>query len=78
MSSHDGDSDWGLCKSCKWWQIEPGASIANTSMGLCIDEDLQEFRLRVSGNSGCNRYMEGKPARAKGSSEAPPTAKATR
>ncbi len=72
------NSNWGMCKDCKWWQIEPHATIANTAMGLCIDEDLQEFRLRVSGNSGCNRFMEGKPAEARGSSAAPPTAKPTR
>ena len=72
------DSDWGLCKECKWWQTEPGANLANTVMGLCIDEQLQEFRLRVSGNSGCNRYMPGKPAHAKGSSAAPPVAQPTR
>ncbi len=68
------EKNWGLCKDCKWWQIEPAAHVANTAMGLCIDEDLQEFKLRVSGNSGCNRFMEGKPARAKGSSQAPPVA----
>lgn len=72
------DSQWGLCKDCKWWQIEPGASIQNNTMGECIDEDLQEFKLRVSGNSGCNRFMPGKPARAEGSSAQPPTAPATR
>ena len=55
-------SEWGFCKDCKWWQIEPDANIANTVLGLCIDEDLQEYRLRVSGNSGCNRFMEGRPA----------------
>jgi hypothetical protein len=65
---------WGLCKACKWWQIEPQVAIENTTMGLCIDEQLQPFQLRVSGNSGCNRFMEGKPARAKGSGEAPPVA----
>ena len=54
--------DWGLCKDCKWWQIEPGANIAGTTMGLCIDEEIQPFALRVSGNSGCNRFMPGKPA----------------
>jgi hypothetical protein len=71
-------SDWGLCKDCQWWQIEPEASIANTTMGLCIEERLQPFRLRVSGNSGCNRYAAGKPARAKGSAAAPPTAEPQR
>jgi hypothetical protein len=67
-------SDWGLCKDCQWWQIEPEANIANTTMGLCIEERLQPFRLRVSGASGCNRYTAGKPARAAGLGAAPPTA----
>lgn len=67
-------TSWGLCKDCKWWQIEPEASIANPTMGVCVDEELQPYQLRVSGNSGCNRFMPGKPARAEGSSEQPPTA----
>lgn len=69
---------WGLCKDCKWWQIEPDASVANLTLGLCIDEELQRFQLRVSGNSGCNRFMSGEPARAEGSSGQPPTAKPRR
>jgi hypothetical protein len=71
-------SEWGECKDCKWWQIEPGATVANTTMGLCIDESLQKFSLRVSGNSGCNKFVSGKPARAEGSSGSPPTAGPTR
>lgn len=67
-------ADWGLCKECQWWQIEPEANITNTTMGLCIEENLQRFRLRVSGNSGCNRYTAGQPAREPGSAAAPPTA----
>jgi hypothetical protein len=70
--------EWGLCRDCKWWQIEPKAAIENLTMGLCIDEDLQDFRLRVSGNSGCNRFMAGKPARAAASSKAPPVAEPVR
>lgn len=71
-------NDWGLCRDCKWWQIEPDGRIENLTMGECIDEKLQPFLLRVSGNSGCNRFMKGTPATAKGSSEAPPAAKAVR
>jgi hypothetical protein len=67
-------SDWGLCKECQWWQIEPEASLADTTMGLCIEEQLQPFQLRVAGNSGCNRYTPGQPARAAGSGATPPTA----
>jgi hypothetical protein len=70
--------NWGLCRDCKWWQLEPRAPIENTTLGLCIDEDLQQFRLRVSGNSGCNRFLAGEPARAVGSSEAPPVAQPAR
>jgi hypothetical protein len=47
-------------------------------MGLCIDEKLQPFLLRASGNSGCNRFLPGEVARAKGSGSAPPTARPTR
>ncbi len=72
------DSDWGLCLDCKWWQIEPDDSIHNNTMGQCIDEKLQPYKLRVSGNSGCNRFMSGKPARAKGSSDQPPSAEPSR
>jgi hypothetical protein len=71
-------SNWGLCKECYWWQIEPEASLANTTMGVCIEEALQPFRLRVSGNSGCTRYMPGQPTHAAGSSAAPPTAEPQR
>jgi hypothetical protein len=74
MASHE----WGLCRDCKWWQIEPKATVENLTLGLCIDEDLQRFQFRVSGNSGCNRFMPGKPARAAGSSEAPPAAEPVR
>jgi hypothetical protein len=71
-------SEWGMCKDCQWWQIDPEASIANNTTGMCIEEAFQPFRLRVSGNSGCNRYTPGKPARASGSSAAPPTAEPPR
>jgi len=69
---------WGLCKECKWWQIEPDATVGDNTMGLCIDEQLQPFQLRVSGNSGCDVFMAGEPARAEGSSGQPPTARPQR
>ncbi len=72
------NSKWGLCKACEWWQIELHAKVAKATLGLCIDEKIQPFLLRVSGSSGCNRFMKGVPARAKGSGKAPPTAKPVR
>ena len=71
-------SDWGLCKDGQWRQIDPEASSTNTMMGVCIDEALQPFRLRVSGKSGCTHFTPGQPAHAVGSSAAPPTAEPQR
>ncbi|MCA9025303.1 MAG: hypothetical protein KDA86_08845 [Planctomycetaceae bacterium] len=77
MSQSNSDN-WGQCLRCKWWQIEPDAAIEHQTTGLCIDEQLLPFRIRITGNGGCNRFMEGEPARAAGSSERPPVAEATR
>jgi hypothetical protein len=74
----DDAGTWGLCKDCKWWQIEPDASVAAGTIGMCIDDDLMPYLIRISGNGGCNHFMEGTPARATGSSDQPPTAKASR
>jgi hypothetical protein len=76
MESHE--KQWGLCKDCKWWQIEPAAHVESRTVGMCIEEELQQYRLRVSGNSGCNVFMQGDPARASGSAAKPPVAVATR
>ncbi|HZZ76882.1 MAG TPA: hypothetical protein VFE62_00090 [Gemmataceae bacterium] len=72
------ESQWGLCKDCRWWQIEPDAQIEDKTIGLCIDEDLQPLQLVVSGKSGCNHFMPGEPARAEGSSAEPPVAEPVR
>jgi hypothetical protein len=58
--------------------LEPRVKAANNTMGLCIEEELQRFRLRVSGNSGYNHFVSGAVAHAQGSSCAPPVATATR
>ena len=68
------NNSWGLCKDCKWWQIEPHAKAQNLTAGQCIEEQLRPFQLRVSGDSGCNRFSEGAPTHAEGSAAEPPTA----
>jgi hypothetical protein len=68
------NTDWGLCKDCKWWQIEPDGKVEGGTLGLCIEDSLQPFLLRVSGDSGCTMFIPGESARAPGSSAAPPTA----
>src|SRR5919109_1569124 len=62
------ESNWGMCKDCQWWQIDPGAPIADHTMGVCTEDALQPFRLRVSGTSGCNHYTPGEPTHAATSS----------
>ncbi|WP_435018187.1 hypothetical protein TA3x_000133 [Tundrisphaera sp. TA3] len=64
--------NWGKCRGCKMWQIEPEAATAERTMGICLAEGLEPFRLRVSGNSGCKLFVHGKVQRAEGSSLAPP------
>jgi hypothetical protein len=63
---------------CKWWQIEPDAKVSAHAVGVCIEESLQQYRLRISGNGGCTLFAEGTPARHEGSAGMPPTTVATR
>lgn len=70
--------EWGVCMQCQWWQIEPEARITANTVGYCIEETLQPYRLSVTGNGGCNRYGSGAPARGAGSSRQPPEAIPTR
>jgi hypothetical protein len=65
---------WGLCRDCKWWQIEPDSKVELDTVGQCIDEELQGYALSISGIGGCNRFMKGEPARARGAGDQPPTA----
>ncbi|MEQ8788262.1 MAG: hypothetical protein RIC55_18280 [Pirellulaceae bacterium] len=69
---------WGLCRDCKWWQLEPDAAIEFQTAGQCIEESLQQYQLRITGSGGCNRFAAGEPARARGSSERPPAAQPQR
>lgn len=65
---------WGLCKDCKWWQIEPDAKVDDRTMGMCIEEELFPFRVSIPGDGGCNRFIAGDVAREAGSGVQPPTA----
>jgi len=64
--SGDKSNNWGPCISCKWWQIEPGAPVEDSTAGDCIEEKLRPYQIRITGNGGCNLYLEGQPARGKG------------
>ncbi len=64
--------NWGECKGCKYFEIEPGARAADNTMGLCIVQEHEPQKLRVSGASGCILFEHGEVAHAQGASEAPP------
>jgi hypothetical protein len=61
-----------LCVDCRFWQIEPNAASTHQTAGICLEHSLRVFQLRVTGNSGCNRFQPGVTARAAGSSVKPP------
>ncbi|WP_442484620.1 hypothetical protein [Aeoliella sp. SH292] len=68
----DQPDGWGLCKDCKWWQIEPDGEVQDLTLGVCIEKKLQDYNVRISGLGGCNRFQEGQPTAYEGASEKPP------
>lgn len=62
---------WGVCRECKWWQVKPNHPTNNSTVGECIEEALLPFVLRVSGGSGCNRFIPNRSGVAE-SKQAPP------
>lgn len=75
----DRHEDWGLCKDCKWWQIEPDADmITDETLGLCIERELKPYQVRVSAQSGCNRFEPGTHPRKEGASQVPAGAGSSR
>jgi hypothetical protein len=64
--------NWGLCVDCRFWQIEPKAIPTHQTAGLCLAAALRPFRLRVTGNSGCQEFEKGPTARGEGSGLKPP------
>jgi hypothetical protein len=64
--------NWGLCVDCRFWQIEPKAIPTHQTAGLCLMPALRPFRLRVTGNSGCQEFEKGATARGEGSGLKPP------
>ena len=72
MTSPSSEYEWGLCVDCRFWQIEPKAIPTHQTAGLCVHQALRSFRLRVTGNSGCQEFQRGTTARREGSSLKPP------
>jgi len=72
MTDQNQKKEWGLCVDCQNWQIEPKAIATHQTAGLCLSPPLRAFRLRVTGNSGCQEFERGEAARGVGSNLKPP------
>jgi hypothetical protein len=72
MPNQSEPQDWGLCVDCRFWQIETKAIATHQTAGVCLQPELRRFRLRVTGNSGCQQFEKGETARGEGSSLKPP------
>ncbi|QDT55969.1 hypothetical protein Pan44_40180 [Caulifigura coniformis] len=72
MTDQNPKKEWGLCVDCQNWQIELNAIATHQTAGLCLAAALRPFRLRVTGNSGCQEFHRGPTARGAGSNLKPP------
>jgi len=49
----------GACITCSFWNVETPRPESETRMvGVCVQPELKDFALIVSGSSGCNHWSE--------------------
>lgn len=68
------NANWGECKGCRHFEVEPGVAAEANTMGLCIVHEHEIHQLRVSGACGCSQFAQGEAAHAEGASAVPPHA----
>lgn len=49
------DQDWGNCKNCRYFSSHKQQPDAQ-EMANCMQPELRDFDLKVSGMSGCNAF----------------------
>ncbi len=54
-------SNWGNCRHCQSWQIEPEQVVQTLTIGRCNDDYLKKHTLTVTADCGCSRFVEGQP-----------------
>lgn len=62
--------NWGQCKDCKYFSSD-ASQPTDRDEAACLQDDLAEFELRVSGASGCNAFEARKEQGAERSPPAP-------
>ena len=54
-----GNGKIGVCLTCHDWQVEGARPATLTGqLALCVQPQLQEHALVVSGSSGCNKWKK--------------------
>ena len=47
----------GPCQNCKYFDVDRESDdVSEATLAPCLQPDLEEFELTVSGDSGCNLY----------------------
>jgi hypothetical protein len=55
---HPGDQI-GVCLTCKYWQVEETRAEAQApKLSICVQPQLRDFALIVSGSSGCDKWQD--------------------
>ena len=55
---HDGEQ-LGVCLTCKYWEVEDKRVEDQTpKVARCVQPDLEDFALIVSGSSGCDKWQD--------------------
>ena len=54
-----GEQNVNTCITCSWWAAEaPRPAEEVKLVGLCVQPELKDYALVVSGASGCNHWAE--------------------
>jgi hypothetical protein len=55
---HEGEQI-GVCLTCKYWQVEETRVEAQApKLSVCVQPQLKDFALVVSGSSGCDKWQD--------------------
>lgn len=53
----EGSGEIGPCKNCQFYDVDRDEEDpSDDTLSRCIHPDLEEYELRVSGDSGCNLF----------------------
>ena len=55
---HQGE-EIGVCLTCKFWQVDETRKADQTpKLAVCVQPQLKDYALVVSGSSGCDKWVD--------------------